>query len=59
MNCPLKLIAYTIAPIQTTLTYDCDQEKCAWWFGAQCCCSLPAIANLLDSKTWKFWRIGL
>jgi hypothetical protein len=25
----------------------CDEDKCAWWFGAQECCSIPAIANCL------------
>jgi hypothetical protein len=47
MICPLKQLAYSISAVLPT-TDDCDEDDCAWWFGAQGCCSLPAIANLLE-----------
>ena len=26
---------------------DCLKEKCAWWFGAEECCAIVAMANSL------------
>jgi hypothetical protein len=31
----------------------CKKKRCAWWFGAQECCSLPAIANLLEEHNGR------
>ena len=34
-------------PPITELQYQCSGKACAWWFGAQECCSIAAIANSL------------
>ena len=46
--CPFKLSAYALAPQNPYLTNECDEADCALWFGAQECCSIAAIANLLE-----------
>ncbi len=28
----------------------CSEEQCNWWFGAQECCSIVAIANSLHKQ---------
>lgn len=49
MICPIKQLAYAIAPIQTNLTNRCDEEDCSWWITYECgCCSITAIAQLLE-----------
>jgi hypothetical protein len=47
--CPFKLIAYALSKPQPGLTNECDEKDCALWFGACECCSLPAIANMIDN----------
>jgi len=50
MICPLKVINATVPTelIKPSEIIDCDEIKCAWWFGAQNCCSITAIANQLE-----------
>jgi len=49
MICPLKKLGLLTAGASAKPEYcQCDEIDCAWWFGAQSCCSLPAIANLLE-----------
>ena len=52
MNCPLK--KQVVIKEDGDLiwlhseAFICDEASCAWWFGSQECCSIPAIANSLE-----------
>jgi hypothetical protein len=49
MICPLKKLGLITAQQHVKPEYcQCDEKDCAWWLEAQGCCSLPAIANLLE-----------
>jgi len=50
MICPLKRLGLLTAQQPTKPEYcQCDEIDCAWWFTEKGgCCSLVAIANLLE-----------
>lgn len=49
--CPLKFASVTQEGFFAQHGVECDKERCAWWFGAHECCSIPAIGNLLSKLT--------
>ena len=57
MNCPMQTkktnhycSSHPNPTHQTIDFFDCVQKECAWWFGAQECCALVAIANSLHKE---------
>ena len=58
MKCPILKQSEYVWPngsMEVTLA-DCIKEECAWWYGGQDCCSLPAIANNLSAVSNQIYN---